>query len=199
MAKTAVQSKQDEAVEGYEIKARGQYYAKDKSLKMYDLTFFVPKVVEVQVRREWKWFKAGKSKIRRSVPVYDKVNGRENAQYIIQRLLLPQELAEKYPDSLAHKTCVLASIKLANRPASSFKKLEDKAIAEMSRAELAQFCALHSLDTPIDSFSDIVDARQAVQDSYDAVTMYKTPEAAPDSDLEVAPPLEEQEPEDLLS
>ena len=178
-----------ELIDGYEVKARGQYYAKDKTLKMYDLTFFIPKEVEVQVRREWKWFKSGKSKIKRSVPVYDKVNGRENAQYIIQRLLLPQELAEKYPDAMTHKTCVLGQVKLARRPSSSFSKITDKEISKMTRAELAQFCTLHSLSTPIDSFSDVVDARQAVQDSYDAQLDSGAPVGA-DADLEEAEPMD---------
>lgn len=178
----------EEKVQGYEIKARGQYYAKDKSLKMYTLTFFIPKEVEVQVRRVWKWFKSGKSKIRRSVPVYDKVNGRENAQYIIQRLLLPGELAKNYQDALAHKTCQIIETKIASRPASKFSDITTKPIAEMTKQELARFCALHSLATPIDSFSAIEDARQAVQDSFDEATLYsKKASTDPDADLEEVP------------
>lgn len=195
-AKTKTEAK-PQVIEGYEVQARGQYFAKDKSLKMYSLTFFIPREVEVQVRREWKWFKSGKSKIRRSVPVYDKVNGRENAQYIIQRLLLPQELTEKYPDAHAHKTCVLGQIKLAKRPAAEFSNITDKEIGKMTRAELVQFCSLHSLSTPIDSFSDIADARQAVQDSYDAQIDLGAPAEA-DSDLEVAADTEADDP-DMLS
>lgn len=184
--KPPVIEKSKEMVKGYEIKARGQYYTKTKELKMYDLTFFIPKEVEVQVRREWKWFKSGKSKIRRSVPIYDMVNGRENAQYIIQRLLLPSELQSKHPDAVASKTCRIYDTKIASRPASSFADITTKSVSEMTRGELAQFCTLHSLATPIDSFSSLDDARQAVQDSYDEKTLYAKPQKGPDSDLEEA-------------
>lgn len=186
MAKTKDAPAKAELILGYEIKTRGQYYSKDKSLKMFELTFFVPKEVEVQVRRVWKWFKSGKSRIKRSVPVYDKVNGRENAQHIIQRLLLPGALTKDYPDALGHKTCHIVSTKIASRPASSFADVSKKSVDEMTRSELFQFCKLHSLATPIDSFSAIEDARQAVQDSYDETKLYAEKEMGADDDLEVA-------------
>lgn len=186
MAKSTAAPEKPTMTEGYEIKARGQYYTKEKTLKMYDLTFFIPREVEVQVKRDWKWFKSGKSKIKRSVPVYEKVNGRENAQHIIQRLLLPSELLKNYPDATAHKTCMIVSTKKASRPAAQFSDITTKPISEMTRPELVQFCALHSLGTPIDSFSDITDARQAVQDSYDEVTLYAKPKPGADDDLEEA-------------
>lgn len=180
----------EEMVQGYEVKARGQYYSDGKKLKMWENTFFIPKEVEIQVRREWKWFKVGKSKmkIRRSIPVYEKVNGRENAQYIIQRLMLPSVLQEKYPDSVSPKTCTVIDVKLAKRPASKFTSIKDKNIMEMSRPELAQFCTLHSLATPIDSFSDLSDARQAVKDSYDAICLDPKKKAGADDDLVEADP-----------
>lgn len=185
MATTAKKT-EIEYVQGYEIKARGQYYTKTKSLKMYELTFFVPREVEVQVRRAWKWFKSGKTKIRRSIPVYDKVNGRENAQHIIQRLLLPGELSKKYPDAITHKTCRIVETKIAKRPAADFSDITTKPIAEMSRAELRQFCTLHDLKTPIDNFSAIEDAQLAVQDAYDEIRLYAKETPGPDDDLEVA-------------
>lgn len=186
MAKSTAAPATPVMTEGYEIKARGQYYTKEKTLKMYEITFFIPREVEVQVRRKWQWFKSGKSKIKRSVPVYDKVNGRENAQHIIQRLLLPSELMKNYPDATAHKTCTIVSTKKASRPAAQFSDITTKPVSEMTRAELVQFCALHSLGTPIDSFSDIADARQAVQDSYDEVTLYAAKPVGADDDLEEA-------------
>lgn len=195
MAKSGlpVQKAGEQMTQGYQITARGEYYAKNRDLKIYMLTFFIPKIVEVQVRRDWKWFKSGKSKIKRSVPVYDQVNGRENAQHIIQRLLLPSELSEKYPDSMGHKTCRIVDVKIASRPASEFGDITKKPVAKMSRNELSQFCSLHSLKVPLESFGDIIDARQAVQDSYDESTMYAQEQKGADSDLEKIDPDKEDD------
>ena len=190
MAAPKKSSDNEQKIQGYQIRARGQYYTREKTLKFYDLTFFIPKEVEIQVRREWKWFKSGKSKIKRSVPVYDKVNGRENAQYIIQRLLLPSELAEKYQDALAAKTCRIGESKLAQGSASQYADISKKPISKMSKPELMRFCKLHSLDTPIDNFADIEDARQAVQDSFDDVRFAGAKKDDPDADLM---PVEEED------
>jgi len=180
----------EELVKGYEIKARGQYYSEQKKLKFWEHTFFIPREVEIQVRREWKWFKSQKSKmkIKRSVPVYEMVNGRANAQYIIQRLLLPSVLKEKYPDAVSQKTCTIMDVKLATRPASKFTDISKKPVMEMSKPELIQFCSIHGLATPIDSFSDIEDARQAVKDSYDAVQLEPQKNRGGDDDLEEVSP-----------
>lgn len=186
--KSGLKPTKTEMMPGYRIQVKGQYYTKEKKFKMYDMTFFVPREVEVQVRREWKWFKVGKkAKIRRSVPVFDKVNGRENAQYIIQRLMLPHTLTERYPDAAhvnAVRTCRIVEVKKAEEPAEKHDFAKKKP-AVMNRAELARFCLLHDLDVPHDSFSDIEDARAAVQEAFDEKTLDKPGEEVdPDADLE---------------
>jgi hypothetical protein len=159
---------------GYEITVKGQYYAhqgRDKFLKTYGpLKFYIPDVVEIVTGRKMVDTVVDGRVVKRSVPVRSRMNGARVAQHYIQRNLLQDALKEAHPDSSGFRTCVIVDSKRVNLP-DDLKELEEVPIKQMTLNQLRRFCSLNSLSVPIDAFTDINDARQAVSDEYESQQM----------------------------
>lgn len=190
---------------GYDVTVRGSYYSADgnkRVLKVYGpATFFIPEFVEIPNGKKKVVKKDGDKVISTTyVPQTAKraVTIPNVARYVIMRRILPTWLAENHPDGVTFRTCdiVPGSMKRVMRDKSQALIL-DKPIKEMSLQELAAFCKLKSINTPISAFDDAAEARKAVQYEIDlqngrggaGVT------EAPDEDAELSPsaPPEDEE------
>lgn len=179
-------------IPGYEFVVRGQYYSakgRERKLKSFGpFTFFLPETVEVVTGRAIVTKKVDGKPVKSSEQIISKLNAVRCANHVIQRQLLPVKLAEKHPDATTFRTCRIISTKRVLRPETDFINLADRDVMAMSIPELKQFCKLKGLDVQPTAFSDVEDARLAVQDELMLIAMSATPEDAPAGDTTTEEP-----------
>lgn len=184
---------------GLEITVRGQYYCnaeRGKVLKIYkNEIFHLPETMVIQVGFENYVKMVDGRRVKRARPKKEKVSTRVWLVHIIRRLCLPARLKEKYEDFEAVRTCIIENVKrVTELPKSDGAILDPKKIKSMSLSELQRFTVLEGISIPIESFPDIDDARQAVQDEYDSVRAAEEKHAARTETAPVAPLGEETDP-----
>lgn len=174
---------------GYIVTVRGQYYASGETKRMIRTygpeAFFIPEKQNLKVGYEYKMISVGGSKIKRSVPKMQEVNGLAYALHIIQRYLLPARLALKCKDYIRFRTCTIVDTRRATASDSQSKMLDESKIKEMSLEQLRTLVNLRGLAVPLDSFASIADARQAVQDELDNLKIALEAQDRDESDLEI--------------
>lgn len=164
----------EKMIDGFEVTVRGQLYlvnGKDRTTGTYGpVTFFLPPVVELPNGKKKVEKIVGGKKTYQWVPQTKKssVTVENVANYVVQRRLLPDWIAEHFPNASGHRTChvIPGGIKPAKRPASEVQSL-DKPLAQMSVTELKIYCKLHGLIVELSGFSKAQDAYQAVQMALD--------------------------------
>lgn len=189
---------EEKMVIGYDVTVRGTYYSasgKDRILANFGpVTFFMPEIVEIPNGKKKVETTVEGTKRVTFVPQTKKSSVAVDgvALWVVQRRLLPTWLAENHPTSVGFRTCQITpgGMKRIQRPASQVVNLE-KPVSEMSMQELAAFCKLKNLNTPVSAFKDVAEARLAVAAELDPSISIMAPEttmaaAAPPAGVTVA-------------
>lgn len=172
----------------YNVTVRGSFYSasgKDRILRSFGpVTFTLPEHVEIPNGKKRVEKIVNGKKVQEWVPQVAKrsVTSENVALWVVQRRLLPTWLAENHPDGTAFRTCQIVpnGIKRALKTA---KEIQDpsKTIWEMSIPELSAYCKMKSVNVAVSAFTNVDDARQAVQAELDEMsgTITDSPDAVP--------------------
>lgn len=163
-----------ESVIGYEIKVKGQYFArdgKDRTIRFYGpLTFYLPEVVEYVAGRKQIVHKSPEGVVRKeTIPLLKKANGIKIARFMIKNYFLGPALKDLHEDYIKYRTYEIVSKKKVKLTGKLLpKSLSPKNIDSMGECDLLQFCAIQDLKVVLTNYSDLADRKMAVTQAYKA-------------------------------